>query len=73
VNIIEQTKHDGAVHGLSRRIYSLLSDLKDRNWDNIIENGTYCRLGEAINDAENILEQLRETLAALQELEPENK
>jgi hypothetical protein len=73
VNIIEQTKHDGAIQGLSRRISNLLSDLEDRNWDNIVENGTYCRLGEAINDAENILEQLRETLAALQELEPDNK
>lgn len=73
MNVIERTKHEGAVNALSRRIDSLKFELTNRNWDAIKDSANFCRLGDAINDAENILRQMRETLSALQELEPDNR
>lgn len=73
MNAIERTKHEGAVNALSRRIDCLKFELTSRNWDAIRDGAHYCRLGDAIDDAENILRQMRETLAALQELEPDNR
>jgi len=73
MNAIERTKHEGAVNALSRRIDSLKFELTNRNWEAIKENTHFCRLGDAINDAMNILRQMSETLTALQELEPDNR
>ena len=73
MNTIERTKHDGAVQALSRRIDRLIFELTNRNWDGIKENSHFCRLGDAISDAEIILKQMRETLDALRELEPDNR
>jgi hypothetical protein len=73
MNTIEQTKHNGAVLALCQRIDGLKFELTNRNWDAIKESGNFCRLGDAINDARNILNQMEEALVALQELEPDNR
>ena len=72
MNTIDRVKHDGAAQALYRRTSRLLLGLTNDNWKEISSDGSFCRLGEAINDAENILRQMRETLSALQELEPDN-
>ncbi len=70
---IEKIKHRGAVTALQESIDSLLFELTNRNWDAIKQDSHYCRLGDAIDDAETILQQMRERLVALQEMESENK
>ncbi|MBT8085996.1 MAG: hypothetical protein KJN72_12275 [Woeseia sp.] len=73
MNAIERVKHDGAARALCERIESLRLELANRNWDGLSIDGHYCRLGEAMNDAENIIKSMRETLRALQEMEPDNR
>ena len=70
---IDRVKHDGAVNALKRRIESLRFELTNRNWDGIKEDPVYIRLGDAIHDARNILDQMQETLEALHELESDNR
>jgi len=73
MNVIERTKHHGQVYALSQRIQNLMFELTNQNWEGIREGVRFCRLGDTISDAENILQQMRETLTALQELEPDNR
>ena len=73
MNTIERTKHDGAVSALCKRVDSFRFELTNRNWDGIKDGIQFIRLGDAIKDAETILHQMRETLIALQELEPDNR
>ena len=69
---IEQTKHDGAVLALKRRIDGLLNALT--NTFTYCKHGdSYYNLQESVKDAETILQQIKETFAALKEMEPENK
>lgn len=70
---IERTKHNWAVRGLMERLDSLRFELTNRNWDGVKTNSHYTRLGEAITNANAILCQMRETLDALQEMEPDNR
>jgi hypothetical protein len=72
MDTIERVKHDGAVSALMNRIDSLRFELTNRNWEAIRSDGAFCRLGEAMGDADTILMQMREALSALQELEPDN-
>ena len=72
MNEIERTKHDGAVSALKMRI-SALQHKFGTAWDDTTRNGTYRRLGDAITNAESTLRAMRETLSALQELEPDNR
>jgi hypothetical protein len=73
MSVIERTKHGGAVGALRNRIDSLRWNLTYNCWRDITNGDTYVRLGKAIDKAEHILREMRETLAALQELEPKNK
>lgn len=70
---IERTKHNGAVRGLMERIESLRFELTNRNWNGVKSGDHYIRLGKAITDAATIIKQMRETLNALQEMEPKNR
>lgn len=70
---IERTKHDGAVRALKERLDSFMFELTNRNWEAIKSNGHYNRMGKALTDANTILCQMRETLDAIQELEPKNR
>lgn len=72
MNVIEKTKHDGSVEALGNRIRNLQHQMTC-NWDGIKDRDRFCRLGAAINNAAVIIQQMRETLEALQELEPNNK
>lgn len=73
MNIIEKTKHDGAVRALRERLESLRFQLTNRNWSRIENSEGFCRMGEAIADARQILKKMEQTLEALQELEPHNQ
>lgn len=73
MNVIERIKQDGAAMALHQRINSLMYDLSSRNWEAIKDQKVFVRLGDAISDAENIIRQMRETLEALIEIEPENR
>jgi len=70
---IEKIKRDGEIEALRRKIDYLHFNLTNINWDNIKRNGKFMRLGEAIDNAEIMLKQMREILISLQEMEPENK
>ena len=70
---IEKAKHEGAVKALKDRIGSLKFNLTNRNWDDITNSSHFTRLGDAISDGKRILEQMQETLEALQELDPDNR
>lgn len=70
---IEKAKHEGAVKALKDRIGSLRFNLTNRNWDDITNSSHFTRLGDAISDGKRILEQMQETLEALQELDPDNR
>lgn len=72
----------GAVRALFARICAFKRELTTNCWNDISTNVStkerpsrdqFCRLGDAINNAEDILKQMRETLAALKELEPDNR
>lgn len=70
---IERIKHEGAIKALKDRIRSLQFEITNSNWDGTMEGCHYIRMGDAIKDAETILLQMRDTLAALSEMEPENR
>jgi hypothetical protein len=69
---IERVKHEGAVKALKDRISSLQYELIHRNWEGILNKSKYTRLGDALCIAESLLNDMRETLNALRELEPDN-
>ena len=73
MNHIDKIKHDGAVNALSEKIDSIIYDIRYNNWGNLKNDGKYCRLSEAIEDAENKLSQIKELFAALQQMKPGNK
>jgi len=73
MNAIEQTKHDGAVLALKRRIDDLMLYIKESHLEGVKLNGFYVCMEKDIKDAETILQQIKETFAALKEMEPENK
>lgn len=73
MDTIELTKINGAIRALKDRIDRLHFELTNRNWEAITKDGRYSRLEEAIGDARIILNQMHNTLIALQELEPDNK
>lgn len=70
---IEDIVKAGAITGLKREAERLIHSLVNANWSDIKERSVYCRLGEAIDDAEAILGEMRKVLEALKELEPENQ
>lgn len=73
MNEIKQIKREGAAKELKVRIDQYLGALINKNWYNIRDSGRFCRLEEAISDAENAMKKMRALLAELQKLEPENK
>lgn len=70
---LDTIKHNGAICALRTHMDSLKHRLCNQNWSNITDGVNYIRMGEAINDAEDILDEMSETLKALKELNPENK
>ena len=72
LSVVERTKHDGAVKALKERISQLRHQLNYVVWDNISNNNKFTRLGKAMDSAENVLKEMRETFAALKKLEPTN-
>ena len=73
MNAIEQTKHDGAVLALMRRIDDFMLSIKESYLHGIKSNYVYICMEEDIKEVETILQQIKETFAALKEMEPENK
>lgn len=70
---LDQIKHNGMVQALHTRIDNLHWELRSNIWEGIKSKGKYTKLTLTISKAENILQDMRDTLVALQELEPENK
>jgi hypothetical protein len=69
---IECIKKQGAIDALHRRIDSLIHQLGSSVWTSIKSHSRFVRLSEAISNGENILLEMQELLAALQELDPDN-
>ena len=65
-------KHVEAVKELSLKIFKLRYDLMGVDFL-VKEDGYFLRLEKSINDAENILKQMREAFKELKELEPDNR
>ena len=66
---IERVKRDGALSALKDRIQALKFELTNRNWDEVYGEGVFVRLGDAIYDGQRILDQMKETLDALKEMD----
>lgn len=73
MSTIEKLKHDGAKRALANHIDSLMHELSHRNWGDIKDCDNFIRLGAAIEDARRILTQMEEALAALKEMDPDNR
>ena len=69
---LEEIMHGGAVGALKNRIHRLKELISDDNWHNTARNGQYSGLGEAITNGEELLQEMRETLAVLMEMDPGN-
>ena len=70
---IEDLKKQGAIKALRDHIRALQFELTQHNWNDIDRNGRYMRMGAALEKASLIISNMKETLKALQELDPAQK
>ena len=69
---IEKIKRDGMIDALRHAIHGKQQKL-NVVFDNTVRQSRYYRLGIAITEAENILDNMRALLTALNELDPPQK
>lgn len=72
MDTIEKIKHDGMVDALRRAIQGEQQKL-NAIFDDTVRHSRYYRLGIAITEAENRLDNMRKLLVALNELDPPHK
>lgn len=69
---IEQMKKQGAINQLRDTINADISAITNKCFHNYISCGKYTKLGEAISDTRDFLNEIERLLKALQELQPDN-
>ena len=72
MDTIEKIKHDGMVGALRHAIQGEQQKL-NVVFDDTVRQSRYYRLGIAITEAENRLDNIRKLLVALNELDPPHK
>ena len=67
---IAETMHKGQVQALIERINNDIYHLSCSVWDSRMTDKKYVRLGQAINEADRIIADLKETFKVLEIMEP---